>query len=80
MAPMTTDEKIDKIYKSMNEMKIFMATADLHIKNHATDISTLKVSTEKIEADRNRAYGFLTLGGLLWTGFLTWLFKSNGAH
>ncbi len=77
---MTTDEKVDKIYKSMNEIKIFMAKSELHTENHAKDIGVLKQKAEGLEADKNKAYGFLAVAGLLWTGFLHWLFKSNGAH
>lgn len=77
---MLRDEKLDRILASISKIEVYMATSNIHIDNHAKDIGDLKAANVKHEADRNRAYGFLTLIGLAGTAFFSWLFKSPAVH
>jgi len=72
---MSEQDKIAKIYDAILEIKTYIAKSEVHIENHAKDIADLQEQTEKIEADRNWAYGIFTVIGLAMTALFSWIFK-----
>jgi hypothetical protein len=72
---MNQQEKIDAIYDIVVRLDKAVAINEIHVNQQRKELNTLTEKTENIEADRNKAYGFITLIGIVGTAFFTWLFK-----
>lgn len=62
-------EKMEKMYQAVMDIKTHIARSEVHMENHASEIKDLRERTSKIEEDRHKAVGAVTVFGGL--GFLS---------
>lgn len=74
---MSAEEKIEAIYKGIQEIKIELAKFIVREEQARKELDELNKKVESLEGNQNKAFGILTLMGLAGTAFFAWLFKNN---
>lgn len=76
---MTPDQKLDKIYDIVFDMKTEIAKSIVHQENHAKSLTTHEAKIILLEADRNQGKGkraVTTIGvSALVSGAIAWVVK-----
>ncbi len=79
---MTTDAKIDLIFKqvnatndSVNDMKVELAKHLVHQDQHRKELDVHKVQIDSLVAVKNKGIGVAIFGGMGIGAFFNWLFR-----
>lgn len=72
---MTTDQKIDTILKSVQDIKIELAKHIVHQQQHRKEIDEVKLLVKNHETNQNKFFGIASVLGAGLTAFFSWIFK-----